>query len=106
MAGRHSYDTLRKKMPSRQRSEVERRVKEELQQMLLGELRKLMGLTQAELADAIGVSQANVSQFENANDMQISTLQRIVEALGGELEIVVKLPTGKVSVTPQFQGAA
>jgi hypothetical protein len=36
--------------------------------------------------------------------MQIGTLQRIVEALGGELEITAKLPTGRVSLS-QFSEA-
>jgi hypothetical protein len=34
--------------------------------------------------------------------MQISTLRRIVEALGGELEIIATLPTGRISLS-QFR---
>lgn len=106
MSGRHSYDKLREKMSPERRRRNEARANAELEQMLLRELRKLVGMTQSDLAKALGVSQASVSQTEAADDMQISTLQRIVHALGGELEIVVKLPRGTVAVTPQFTPAA
>jgi hypothetical protein len=37
--------------------------------------------------------------------MQISTLRRIVEALGDELEIIATLPTGRIALS-QFKEAA
>ena len=37
--------------------------------------------------------------------MQVSTLRRIVEALGGELEVIAKLPTGRVAIS-QFKEPA
>jgi hypothetical protein len=37
--------------------------------------------------------------------MQISTLQRLVRALGGELEIIAPLPGGAIRIT-QFKDAA
>jgi transcriptional regulator with XRE-family HTH domain len=63
--------------------------------MLLGELRKLEGVTQVELAEKLGIKQPAISQLEQQDDMQISTLQRIVKALGGVLEITVRLPGGE-----------
>ena len=80
MAGHHPFKKLLDKMTPERRAEIDRRVQEDLQEMLLVELRKLMGMTQTNLAEELGVSQANVSQLENASDMQISTLQRIVQA--------------------------
>lgn len=38
----------------------------------------------------MGVSQSALSQFESLDDMQISTLRRLVNALGGELDIVAR----------------
>lgn len=63
--------------------------------MLLAGLRKLEGVTQVELARKLGIKQPVVSQLEQQDDMQVSTLQRIVEALGGVLEITVRLPGGE-----------
>jgi len=58
----------------------------------LMEFRKAAGLTQVELAERMQITQVNVSRLERRDDMHLSTLRRYVEALGGELEINVKLP--------------
>ena len=55
--------------------------------LLLGEIREQRQLSQTDLADVLGTSQARVSQLENQTDLYLSTLKRYVEALGGELEV-------------------
>ena len=66
--------------------------------MLLEELRKVESLSQAELARRMGVSQPVIARLEAQDDVQISTLQRLVHALGGVLEITAKLPSGTYRV--------
>ncbi len=53
------------------------------------ELREKLGLTQAELAKRIGVSQPFIAKIENdeASNLSLETLIKIVEALNGEIEI-------------------
>jgi DNA-binding XRE family transcriptional regulator len=53
----------------------------------LTEARENQGLTQQELADRLGVSQANISRIEHEEDLYLSTLRSYVEALGGELQV-------------------
>ncbi|MBN1345639.1 MAG: helix-turn-helix transcriptional regulator [Phycisphaerae bacterium] len=97
---RKSYDTLRRKMSPERRQRNEAAAQEMLAEMVLAELRKAAGFTQVELAKILGVSQANLSQLEHQTDIQISTLRRLIEAIGGQLELVVKLPDGnKIRVT-------
>lgn len=50
-------------------------------------LRELAGLTQAEMADRLKVGQAAISKIEHRGDVQMSSLQRYVEALGARLHI-------------------
>lgn len=40
----------------------------------------------------MGVRQASISKLENQHDMQLATLRRYVEALGGALEIRMRCP--------------
>jgi DNA-binding XRE family transcriptional regulator len=91
MAGHRSINDLRKKMGARRVAKAKAQARKMQAEMLLTELRKLEGVTQAELARKLGVKQPAVSQLEQQEDMQVSTLQRVVEALGGELEITVRL---------------
>lgn len=59
-------------------------------------LREELNLSQTEMAAAMGVKQPTIAKMEQAdNDPRLSTLKRYVAALGGELSIDVKLPTGK-----------
>jgi DNA-binding XRE family transcriptional regulator len=95
MAGHRGINALREKMGPARVAKAKARAREIEARMLLAELRKLEGVTQVELAEKLGIKQPAVSQLEQQDDMQISTLQRIVKALGGVLEITVRLPGGE-----------
>ena len=66
------------------------------QSIELAKLRKTQQLKQTELAVMMGVSQANISKVESGKDIQLSTLQNYVRALGGEVSIIAKMPTSDV----------
>lgn len=102
---RHSYQNLRRKMTAKQLAESEAQSRVMMAEMLLAEIRKSVGLTQEDLAAAMGIQQPSLSKLENQDDMQISTLRRLVEGLGGRLEIIAHLPKGDVRIS-QFQGAS
>lgn len=99
-----SFDALVNRTTNkRTRQRAARRTRELLDEMLVGELRKLAGKTQGQVAKA-GIKQPSLSKLEKQSDMQISTLQRIVRALGGELEMVAQFPQGAVKIG-QFKRA-
>lgn len=54
----------------------------------LAEMRKRQGLTQREVAEAMGVTVGRVSQIESGAVSGVDVLDRYVMALGGQLEIV------------------
>jgi transcriptional regulator with XRE-family HTH domain len=55
--------------------------------VLLSRLRESRGYTQEELASKLGVRQATISGIERRDDIQFSTLRRVIKALHGSLEI-------------------
>jgi len=54
----------------------------------LTEMRKKAGLTQAEVAEAMGVSQQRVSAIENGAVAELATLGDYIRPLGGELKVI------------------
>jgi ribosome-binding protein aMBF1 (putative translation factor) len=89
-------DLVSRTMTKASQKRAAERTKVLLQEMLLGELRKATGYSQKVLAAKLKMKQPSLSKLENATDMQVTTLQKLVAALGGELEIVCKFPKGKV----------
>ncbi|HEX8193737.1 MAG TPA: helix-turn-helix transcriptional regulator [Allosphingosinicella sp.] len=62
----------------------------------LGELRKLRGTLQKDTANMLGVSKSALAQIE-ASDLrvlQLSTLKKLIESLGGELVLTARFPGG------------
>ncbi len=58
----------------------------------LRDLRIAASQTQADMALALGVRQDTISRLEQRSDMLLSTMRRYVEAMGGQLDLVVKFP--------------
>jgi hypothetical protein len=58
----------------------------------LRELRRIAGKAQLDIATALNIKQPSVSKIEKQADMYLSTLRSYVEAIGGELDLVVRLP--------------
>src|SRR4051794_38174825 len=80
-------------LPADRRAKVEARTAELLrEEMTLAELRKAARKTQVSVARRLHVEQASVSQMERRGDMLLSTLRKYVEAMGGALDLVARLP--------------
>ena len=99
MTGHKSWLTLSDKMNDEQRRRSDEMRVEMQAEMVLSELRKHTGMTQKELASKLGLAQPTLSLQEHQDDMEISTLSRLVEAMGGQLELVVHMPKGDVRLT-------
>jgi DNA-binding transcriptional regulator YiaG len=92
------FKELRDKMSPEQRERAAARTLELIEHMDLTELRSLREVTQDDLAKRLGVAQSNVSRAERRDDMRVSTLRDVVEALGGELDLLARFPDGVVRI--------
>jgi transcriptional regulator with XRE-family HTH domain len=80
-------------LPPDRQAKVEARAAELIaEELSLQQLRRAMRLTQAELAERLGVRQDTISRLEQRADMLLSTLRSYVEGMGGRLSIVAELP--------------
>lgn len=85
----HKWSDIKRRRlsPARLRASATR-VEAKLLEMSLAELRKGLGVTQEELAEAANTSQAELSKMERRTDRLVSTIRSYVEALGGKIEII------------------
>ena len=65
-------------------------------EMVLSEIRVALGKTQTQMARAAGMKQPSWAKLEGQSDMLISTLRKVMKAMGGELELTVRFPQGRV----------
>jgi DNA-binding XRE family transcriptional regulator len=93
-----NFRELEAKMRPEAQARVKARAREAMAEMLLSQIRQAAGLTQEEVASRLGIKQPTLSRIESQGDMQLSTLQRLVGALGGELEIIAHLPGRDVRI--------
>jgi transcriptional regulator with XRE-family HTH domain len=75
------------------KAEVEARAAELiLEELSLRALRKGLNRTQVEVAEALGIGQDTVSRMESRCNIMVSTLDRYIKAIGGEVSIVAEFP--------------
>jgi DNA-binding XRE family transcriptional regulator len=88
-----TLDQVIAELPPERQERVEARYRELKQEVeALRELREIAGKAQRDVAAALRIKQPSVSKIEKQTDMYLSTLRNYIEAIGGKLELVVKLP--------------
>ncbi len=80
-------------LPDERKQRIQARTEElEAEYLTLQELRKAVGLTQAEVSRSLQMPQSNLSRLERESDMLLSTLRKYIDAIGGNLTILIELP--------------
>ena len=93
-----NFNTLRAKMKPEVRARAEAKARKDMAEMDLDEVREARAMTQEHLGKLLGIKQAAVSKMERRADMYVSTLQSMIKAMGGKLQIVAVFPEGKVEI--------
>src|SRR5882762_7672642 len=87
-----NFKTLQEKMPKAAQAKSKELAAKYRKEMALDELREARLMTQQHLAKILTVNQAAVSKLERRGEMYVSTLQVMVEAMGGKMCINAKSP--------------
>jgi transcriptional regulator with XRE-family HTH domain len=99
-------------LPKARREAIEARGNELLakveRRMTLGEMRKGRKISQATVAESLGIGQMQISRLEKRKDPRLSTMQRTVAAMGGHLTMIATFPDQEpiVLVTSHFTVSA
>ena len=91
-------------LPVEEVEAIEKRAAELVEEeATLRQLREARARSQVEIARHLGIQQAAVSKLERRTDLYVCTLRRLVQAMGGELEIVAKFPDKRPVRIVQFR---
>ncbi|HBB30398.1 MAG TPA: transcriptional regulator [Cyanobacteria bacterium UBA8803] len=96
------FSELRKRMTPEQRAKNKTLAQLALLHLTLIELPKSLGTTQESLEKNLNVVQSALSQLENQEDIQVSTLSDYIKVLGGNLKLVAHFPDEEI-VLAQFE---
>lgn len=87
-----NLSTYLKKLPAAERAAIAAGAEQKIAAFRLQQAREAVGLTQEEVAERMGITQATLSRLEHRPDVKLSNIRRYIEALGGQLEVNVVLP--------------
>ena len=99
MTGRNKFSGLTENLSLERRVKIEMHKIDLREEMALHELRKVLDKSQADLAARLDVNQPAITKMEHRTDIRISSLKRMIEAMGGSLEIKACFPQGDVTIT-------
>ena len=97
------FADLLDRLPREQRKRIATRRDDILREISLKQLRRALRLTQQELAGTLRVNQAAISKMESQYDMYISTLRRVLGAMGARLKIIAEFPDGEIVISQFHQ---
>jgi ribosome-binding protein aMBF1 (putative translation factor) len=98
MSGHHKFSRLTEHFSEERQAKVSQRTVQLKAEMALAELRQALQLSQAQLAANLQVKQPAVARLEKRTDMYVSHLRKVIEAMGGELDIIARFPEGEVKI--------
>jgi DNA-binding transcriptional regulator YiaG len=99
MSGRKAFSNLTKDFSQERRAKIESQKVELREEMALHDLRRAIGVSQEVVAHSLGVKQPAIAKMERRTDIRIQSLRRMIEAMGGTLEISARFQNGKVRIT-------
>ncbi|MEO1433090.1 MAG: XRE family transcriptional regulator [Cyanobacteria bacterium J06633_8] len=98
MSGHHKFSNLTQNFSPHRKTKIAAKKAQLSEEMALCELRQALKISQAELAEKLQVKQPAISRLEKRTDMYVSHLRQVIQAMGGELEIVARFGDGEVKI--------
>ncbi|MFT4926176.1 MAG: ribosome-binding protein aMBF1 (putative translation factor) [Phenylobacterium sp.] len=99
MTGRNVFSKLTENISPQRRVAIEAQKTQLREEMELYELRQAIGISQESLAQQLDVKQPAIAKMERRSDLRIQSLRKLIEAMGGSLEIKAHFPQGDVTLT-------
>ncbi len=93
------FSELRARLSPESQARVESQTRAMLADMPLEALRRAQGCSQQRLAEQLHIQPSEIATIEKRTDLYLSALRSQIEAMGGQLEVIVRFPEGEVKVS-------
>jgi transcriptional regulator with XRE-family HTH domain len=93
-----TLDQYIKKLPAREQAAIAAGAHRKITALRLQQARESVGMTQEQVAERLGVTQATLSRMEHRPDVKISNIRRYIEALGGTLQVRAVFPRTRKTI--------
>ena len=94
------------KLPEREQEAIEAEARQLIaEELSLAGIREARRQSQVALANRLGVQQPAVSKIERQTDLYLSTLREYIEAMGGKLELIARVPRSRARAHYRIQAA-
>jgi hypothetical protein len=104
MSGIHSFTELLDRFSPQEQEEIAAQTAVLREEMTLQELREALKIPQEELGARLGIKQPAVSRLESRKGLQLKHLERVVQAMGGELVVTARFPMADVRLNDVMLG--
>ena len=93
------FSELKEKISPQRQEKIEEEAQAILLSMSIAELDRKRDFTQQQLAEILQFNPAALSKMGTHGDIRVSTLQKLVLAMGGRLKIVAEFPDGEFIIS-------
>ncbi len=83
-------DVFKKHLSEKEMAAAMAWAEKEARRLALRDLRKSLGITQKQLAESLKISQPVINAMESREDFQLKTLRRVIQAMGGKLDVIAR----------------
>ncbi|MGB3693480.1 MAG: XRE family transcriptional regulator [Spirulinaceae cyanobacterium] len=98
MSGHQKFSNLTQSFSTQRKAKIAAKKTQLYEEVALDELRQDLKISQTELAAKLKVKQPAISLLEKRTDMYVSHLRQVIQAMGGELEIVARFRDSEVKI--------
>lgn len=99
MTGRNRFPGLTETLSPERRARIELHKDDLRGEIALHELRRALGTSHEALAAKPGTDGPAATRMELPGDIPVGSLKRVIEEMGGTLEIRARFPQGDVTIT-------
>lgn len=98
MSGHRKFSQLIENFSDERLANINSKTAQLKSEMALHELREALQLSLDELAHQLNMKQSAVASLEKDTYMYLSHLRKVIEAMGGELDIIARFPDAQVKI--------